>query len=97
MSFLVLVGLVMIGLVVLVPILIGQLISFISNVRGHGSDIGQFVQAQLEPLYERHLLPSRPEDLMANLGQDLLNLAESTAQQILGDSRTLFPVPSAFF
>jgi len=83
-SFLVLVGLVIIGLVVLVPILIGQLISFISNVQGYGSDIGQFVQALLEPLYESRLLPSRPEDLMANLGQDLLNLAESTAQQILG-------------
>src|SRR5215210_2394025 len=51
-SFLVLVGLVVIGLVVLVPILIGQLISFISNVQGYGSDIGQFVQALLEPLYE---------------------------------------------
>ena len=83
-SFLILVGLVIVGLVVLAPILIGQLVSFIGNVSGYGSDIGQFVQAQLQPLYERGLLPSRPEDLMTTLGQDLLSYAESTAQQALG-------------
>lgn len=83
-SFLILVGLLIVGIVVLVPIMIGQLVSFISNVPGYGSDIGQFVQAQLQPLYERGLLPSRPEDLMANLGQDLLNYAEGIAQQVLG-------------
>ena len=83
-SFLILVGLVITGVVVLVPILIVQLISFISNIPGYGSTIGQFLRAQLEPLAERGLLPSTPEDLMSNLGQDLLNLAESTAQQIIG-------------
>jgi predicted PurR-regulated permease PerM len=83
-SFLALVGLVIIGFVVLVPILVVQLVSFIDNVPGYGSDIGQFLRVQLEPLAERGLLPSTPEDLMSTLGQDLLNLAEGLAQQILG-------------
>ena len=86
-SFLILVGLVIIALVILVPILMVQLISFISNVPGYGSDSDQFLRAQLEPLYERGLLPSAPEELMSNLGQDLSSLAESTAQQILGAFR----------
>jgi predicted PurR-regulated permease PerM len=83
-SFLALVGLVIIGFVVLVPILVVQLVSFIDNVPGYGSDIGQFLRVQLEPLAERGLLPSTPEDLMSTFGQDLLNLAEGLAQQILG-------------
>lgn len=83
-SFLILIGLVILALVVLVPILITQLISFIGNVPDYATDAEQLLGDLLEPLAERGLLPVAPEEFMANLGQDLLNLAQNIAQQILG-------------
>jgi predicted PurR-regulated permease PerM len=83
-SFLILVGLAIIAIVVLVPILITQLISFISNVPAYATSASQFLRDLLEPLAEHDLLPSTPEEFMANLGQDLLNIAQNIAQQILG-------------
>ncbi len=83
-SFLALVGLVVLALVVLVPILIAQLASFIGNVPTYASGAEQLLRDLLEPLSERGLLPGTPEEFMANLGQDLLNLAQNIAQQILG-------------
>lgn len=83
-SFLILVGLVVLALAVLVPILISQLISFIGNAPEYASNTGQLLRDLLEPLAERGLLPGTPEEFMANLGQDLLDLAQSIAQQILG-------------
>ena len=44
----------------------------------------QLLRDLLEPLAERGLLPGTPEEYTTNLGQDLLNLAQSIAQQILG-------------
>src|SRR4051794_17093353 len=82
-SFLILVGLAIIAIVVLVPILITQLISFISNVPAYATSASQFLRDLLEPLAEHDLLPSTPEEFMANLGQDLLNIAQNIAQQIL--------------
>src|SRR5215210_2085522 len=83
-SFLLLVGLAVLALAVLVPILIAQLLSFTSNVPGYAANTEQLLRDLLEPLAERGLLPSTPEEFMANVGQDLLNLAQSIAQQILG-------------
>ncbi|MDX6380842.1 MAG: hypothetical protein QOI57_1866 [Rubrobacteraceae bacterium] len=83
-SFLTLVGLGILALGVLVPILIAQLVSFISNVPGYAANAEQLLSSLLEPLAARGLLPSTPEEFMANVGQDLLNLAQNIAQQILG-------------
>ena len=83
-SFLFLVGLAILALGVLVPILITQLISFISNVPAYATNAEQLLRGLLEPLADRGLLPSTPEEFMANLGQDLLNLAQNIAQQLLG-------------
>jgi predicted PurR-regulated permease PerM len=83
-SFLALVGLAVLALVVLVPLLIIQLGSFISNVPGYVNNADQLLRGLLEPLADRGLLPSTPEEFMANVGQDLLNLAQNIAQQILG-------------
>ena len=83
-SFLALVGVATLALVILVPILITQLISFISNVPDYATGAEQLLRGLLEPLTERGLLPGTPDEFMTNLGQDLLNLAQSIAQQILG-------------
>jgi predicted PurR-regulated permease PerM len=83
-SFLALVGVATLALVVLVPILITQLVSFISYVPQYATGAEQLLRGLLGPLAERGLLPGTPDEFMANLGQDLLNLAQSIAQQILG-------------
>jgi predicted PurR-regulated permease PerM len=83
-SFLALVGVAALALIVLVPILISQLISFISNVPEYATGAEQLLRGLLEPLAARGLLPGTPNEFMTNLGQDLLNLAQSIAQQILG-------------
>ena len=83
-SFLGLVGLVIVAVAFLVPILIIQLGSFISNVPSYVNNADQLLRGLLEPLADRGLLPSTPEEFMANLGQDLLNLAQNIAQQVLG-------------
>lgn len=79
-SFLTLIGVAILAIVFLVPVLIVQLGSFISNVPGYVSDADRLLRSLLEPLSERGLLPGTPEEFVANLGQDLLNIA----QQILG-------------
>jgi predicted PurR-regulated permease PerM len=83
-SFLALVGVATLALVVLVPILITQLVSFISYVPQYATGAEQLLRGLLGPLAERGLLPGTADEFMANLGQDLLNLAQSIAQQILG-------------
>lgn len=83
-TFLILVGLTIVALVVLVPILITQLISFIGNVPEYATNAEQFLRDLLEPLAERGFLPVAPEEFMATLREDLLNLAQDVAQQILG-------------
>ena len=83
-SFLILAGLAIVAVGVLVPILITQLISFSSNVPEYATNAEQFLRGLLEPLSERGLLPVAPEEFMANLREDLLNLAQNVAQQILG-------------
>jgi predicted PurR-regulated permease PerM len=83
-SFLLLVGLAVLALAVLVPILITQLLSFTSYVSSYTANTEQLLRDLVEPLAERGFLPSTPEEFMANVGQDLLNLAQTIAQQILG-------------
>ena len=79
-----LVGLGIIALVVLVPILITELVALISNIPDCAADAERFLRALLDPLSERGLLPSTPEEFMANLSEHFLNLAQNIAQQILG-------------
>jgi predicted PurR-regulated permease PerM len=83
-SFLSLVGLVILAFAILVPLLIIQLSSFISTVPDFVSDANEVLRAQLEPLAERGLLPGTPDEFMANLSADLLSRAQGIAEQVLG-------------
>jgi predicted PurR-regulated permease PerM len=83
-SFLALVGVATLAVVGLVPILISQLVSLTSYVPEYATGAEQLLCGLLEPLAERGLLPGTPEEYITNLGQNLLNLAQSIAQQILG-------------
>jgi predicted PurR-regulated permease PerM len=85
-SFLALVGVATLALVGLVPILITQLVSLTSYVPEYATGTEQLLRRSLlEPLPKRGLLPGTAEEYITNLGQDLLNLAQSIAQQILGE------------
>jgi len=85
-SFLALVGVATLALVGLVPILIPQLVSLTIYVPEYATGTEQLLRRSLlEPLPERGLLPDTAEEYITNLGQDLLNLAQSIAQQILGE------------
>jgi predicted PurR-regulated permease PerM len=83
-SFLSLVGLVILAIAILVPLLIIQLSSFISTVPALVSYANEILRAQLEPLAKRGLLPGTPDEFMANLSADLLSRAQGIAEQVLG-------------
>jgi predicted PurR-regulated permease PerM len=83
-SFLALVGVATLALVGVVPIMISQLVSLTSYVPRYATGAEQPLRGLLEPLAERGFLPDTPEEYITNLNQDLLNPAQSIAQQILG-------------
>ena len=85
LTFLILIGVGVLALLVLVPILIQQLASLITAAPDVLSSARQTLLGTLDPLSRLGLLPgTTPDQFMASLGQDLVNLARSAAQQILG-------------
>lgn len=83
-TFLILIGLVVFALLVLVPVLISQLISLVQAAPEIWRQAGEALQGVLAPLAERGVLPGTREEFLARFGQDLLNLAQNAAQQVLG-------------
>jgi predicted PurR-regulated permease PerM len=83
-SFLFLVALGVLALLVLVPILIEQLASLIRAAPDVVRGARETLRGTLEPLSELGLLQGTPDEFMSRLGQDLLNLAQNAAQQVLG-------------
>ena len=83
-SFLILIGLGVLALLVLVPILIEQLASLITAAPDVLRGARETLLGMLDPLSELGLLRGTPDEFMASLGQDLLNLARNAAQQALG-------------
>jgi predicted PurR-regulated permease PerM len=83
-SFLILIGLGVLALLTLVPILIEQLASLIRAAPDVVRDARETLRGTLEPLSELGLLQGTPDEFMSRLGQDLLNLAQNAAQQVLG-------------
>ncbi len=91
-SFLSLVGLVILAFAILVPIIIDQLTNLILNIPGFAEQANQrlsnLMPALLAQLGERGLLPGDPQDLLpelgANLGEEAFNRVQNLAQNILG-------------
>ena len=83
-SFLILLGLGVLALLTLVPILIEQLASLIRAAPDVVRGARETLRGTLEPLSEVGLLQGTPDEFMSRLGQDLLNLAQNAAQQVLG-------------
>lgn len=83
-TFLLLAGAVTLGIVFLVPVLIDQLVSFVSSVPEIARAASETLQEMLRPLEERGLLEATPEALMQRFGGDLLDIARNLAEQVLG-------------
>ena len=83
LTFLILLGLITIGLVILLPHLIDQLAGLIGAIPGIGARADTLLRALLQPLAEQNLLPREPEELIASFWQDVFNRVQSLAQRLL--------------
>jgi predicted PurR-regulated permease PerM len=83
-TFLLMIGAVIVALLFLVPVLIAQLAAFVRAVPDIASGARDTLRGVLEPLSDRGLLQETPDQFMARLGRDLLDLAQQVGEQVLG-------------
>ena len=76
--------LVALALVTLVPLLVRQLTEVIVATPGYATDAEGWLRRFLQPLAERGLLPTEPDEVIDNLHQGLLDRAQTLAQRLLG-------------
>jgi predicted PurR-regulated permease PerM len=83
-TFVALIGLVVLALVFLVPLLVRQLRNFVSIVPAIANNANEFLLGLIEPLAESELLPISAEEVMARLVQDLFGRAREIVEGMLG-------------
>jgi predicted PurR-regulated permease PerM len=83
-TFVALIGLVVLALVFLVPLLVRQLRNFVLVVPAIANNANEFLLGLIEPLAESELLPVPAEDVMAGLVQDLFGRAREIVEGMLG-------------
>lgn len=83
-TFLVLLGLGLLAFLVLIPILVVQLISFVKAAPGIVTSARQTLEGLLQPLADYGLLNGTPDEFLGELGQDLIDLGRSVGKNILG-------------
>jgi predicted PurR-regulated permease PerM len=83
-TFVALIGLVVLALVFLVPLLVRQLRNFVLIVPAIANNANQFLLGLIQPLAESELLPIPAEDAMAALIQDLFGRAREIVEGMLG-------------
>src|SRR5918998_385261 len=84
MTFVAMIGLVVLALVFLVPLLVRQLRNFILIVPAIANNANEFLIGLIEPLAESGLLPIPAEDAVAGLVQDLFGRAMEIIEGYLG-------------
>ena len=83
-TFLLLAGIVSLAFLILVPILIVQLVSFVKAVPQIATEARGTMRSLLQPLTDSGILKETPDQFMVRLGRDLLDLAQSVGRQVLG-------------
>jgi predicted PurR-regulated permease PerM len=83
-TFLVLGGATLLAFLILVPILIVQLISFVKAAPDIVASAKSTLRDVLQPLSEYGLLKGTPDEFIGELGHDLLGLAKSVGRNVLG-------------
>lgn len=82
-TFLGLLGLVILAIVALVPLLVEQLTALVAATPQLAIDGNNLMLALLRPLRERDLLPGEPEEILAEVQQELFERAQTLAQALL--------------
>jgi predicted PurR-regulated permease PerM len=83
-TFAILIGIGVLAIRFLVPTLIDQLTSVLSAAPEIAREVGTSSTGVLGPLSKLGLMQGTPDQLMSRLSQDLLNIAQAMAQQVLG-------------
>jgi predicted PurR-regulated permease PerM len=83
-TFLVLGGAILLAFLILIPILVVQLVSFVQAAPDIVASAKNTLRNVLQPLADYGLLKGTPDEFMVELGHDLLNLAKAAGRNILG-------------
>jgi predicted PurR-regulated permease PerM len=83
-TFAILLGICALALRFLVPTLMDQLTSVVSAAPEIAREVRNTPPGVLRPLSKLGLMQGAPDQLMSRLSQDLVNLAQTLAQQVLG-------------
>ena len=83
LSFLLVLGLIVLALLYLVPLVVEQLVSLVSAAPGILSTVEQYVQNALNFLQDRGLLPTNSDQLIARIRDDLTSAVQSVAGSVL--------------
>ena len=89
LSFLLVVGLIVLGVAILVPILVQQLGALVEQAPDLLRRGEEVLHGFLEPLTRRGFLPGTPEQFLARLGRDLVAAAQSAVGGLLGKAGQL--------
>ncbi len=89
LSFLLVLGLGVLGIAVLVPILLEQLGALVNSAPDFLRRGQEVVRGLLEPLTRRGFLAGTPEQFLARVGQELISAAQSAVGGILGQAGRL--------
>jgi predicted PurR-regulated permease PerM len=84
LSFLLAAGLLVLGVVVVVPILVDQLGALVDAAPDLMRRGERVVRGLLDPLARRGFLPGTPEEFMARLGGNLIGMVQNVAGGLLG-------------
>ena len=83
LSFLLVVGLIVLAAIYLVPLVVEQLASLVSAVPEIANTVGQYLQNALDFLQNRGLLPSDPQQIISRIRDDAANAAQAVAGSVL--------------
>ena len=83
-TFLALIGLALLAFLILIPILVMQLISFVQAAPDIVTSARQTLENLLQPLADYGLLQGTPDEFIKELEGDVLDLAKSVGRSILG-------------
>jgi len=84
LSFLLVLGLIVLAVLYLVPIVAEQFVALISAVPGIASTVEQYLQDALNVLQNRGLLPTNPDQIFSRVRDDLISAAQAVAGSVLG-------------
>ena len=83
LSFLLVVGLIVLAAIYLVPLVVEQLASLVSAVPEIANTVGQYLQNALDFLQNRGLLSSDPQQIISRIRDDAANAAQTIAGSVL--------------